>query len=296
MRYNNKSSSALLIRHSLIMIIIFLSLTHSSSITAQTEFDYLRKDVSYPGQIPDFHDYSTPSIVPGTSGTLKFQMWNRYDFDPDNTMYNVTLLVNIYYYSTLEKSRTIQRISNAPKIARTGGNADSRTISDKWTAQFFWLSIPENDTVDISLKIKSSPATPEGRYFVRMHLSFVFRNESFNMKSRGYFTDSLWEQASMNISDQSGLVPVNGDWRLYAGRLDLDKLEVDGIVPDTSFRVLTPIPTWPLYVCLIPPIILCLILAVVFYMMDEKGKFPNTKKKLDGWWKKVEDFRYRRSK
>jgi hypothetical protein len=281
-----------------VFFIIAILLTYST--TAQTNEDPLRKYISHPGNIPEFHDFETPSIIPGNSGELKFKIKNRYTDNDDNTldqnytMKSVTLRVNVYHYSTLEENKEIKKISNSPKIV--SGSSALKTIIDRSTVDFYWSQIGYNETVNVIIKFKTSSDTPEGRYFVRMHLNFSFQDSYFDMKSRGHFTDDDWESASMDITDEEGYTKVGNEIHLIYGRLDLDKLEVglDGIIPETSIRVLTPIPTWPLYFFLIPLAAFFLILAVVFYYMDEKGKFPKTKKKLDDIGQKIEDIRYRR--
>jgi hypothetical protein len=276
----------------LAFFIIVILLAHTT--TAQTNGDPLRSEISKPGVIPEFHDFETPSIVPGTSGVLKFKITNRYTMDNNNTldqnyiMKNVTLRVNVYHYSTLEENKNIKKISNSPKIV--SGSSALKEIIDKSTVDFYWSQILNDEIVDVSIKFKTGSDTPEGRYFIKMHLSFIISDSYFDMKSRGHFSDEDWERASRNITDEEGYV---GN-RFVMGRLDLNLLEVDGIIPETSIRVLTPIPTWPLYVFLIPFAAFFLILAVVFYYMDEKGKFPKTKKKLDDIGRKIEDVRYRR--
>lgn len=265
----------------------------------------LRKDIANPGQVPDFNDFHTPTITPGSSGKLRFKITNRYNFTVTNghesnddnsttnttmtmTMTNTTLIVNIYRYSTLEESEDVQKISHSPKF--TGGSSDTsggfRDLADQWTAEFYWPRI-ENETVQVKLSIKSYSNTPQGRYFIRMHLNFSFNDEYFDLRSRGYFLDSQWENAQKDIPDDA-----EGDPNI-TGRLNLGVLDVDGLIPDTSIRVLKPLPSWGLYIFVIPAIIFA-VLAVVFYFMDEKGKFPKTKKELDDLAKKVHDFRYRR--
>jgi hypothetical protein len=258
----------------------------------------LRESISHPGNIPNFYDYETPTITPGSSGVLKFTIQNRYNLSHyydnnnnyDNNMINVTLVVDIYQYSTLEKQKSIDDISNAPEIVGSSPNFQELS-NDRLTVQFYWSRIINDTSVPIEIKFKSSSDTPEGRYFIRMHLkfSFTFNDTYFNMKSRGYFSDSMWDRASMNITDQEGQI---GD-RFIAGRLDLNELGVDGVIPETSIRVLSYLPTWPLYI-LIGVVILFIVLAIIFYLMDEKGWFPKTKQKLDKMGKKIEDFRYRR--
>jgi hypothetical protein len=130
-----------------------------------------------------------------------------------------------------------------------------------------------------------------------MHLNFTFNNTYFDMKSRGHFTDTQWDRASENITTEEGPYnydnDIEGDERFIKGRLDLDVLKVDGIIPDTSIRIKEPIPQWPLYV-LIGLAVLFVVLAVVFYYMDEKGKFPRAKQKLDDIGERVKNIRYRR--
>ena len=272
------------IQVTVIIIISMLILTGSS--TGQTDHIVLRSGISYPGEIPDFTDFNTDNIVPGTTGSLKFNIRNRYTFNIDNNMTNVVLKVNIYRFVTLEESKDVSKISDGPKI--TGGNS-ALVTNDQYTAEFRWDIIRPNETVPVELTIKSSGNSPEGTYFVRMHLNFSFNGTSFDMKSRGHFSDDQWDRAQPNATEPDGA--YNG--KFIIGRLDLNVLEVDGVIPDTSIRIKEPIPLWPFYVLVIGAI-LFLFMGFIFYLMDEKGKFPRTKKKLDDFGEKVNNFRYRR--
>jgi hypothetical protein len=268
-----------------LVILLTLILLSTTNVAGQKKFEKLNDNISYPGNIPNFTDFETPTIVPGSTEELKFSITNRYNFTDNNNMSNVILTVNIYRYTTLEKDKKIEDISNSPEIV--GGNEALQSITDKWTAVYFWSNIQRFETKPVVVSIKSKTDTPEGRYFVRTQLNFSFDNSHFEMRSRGHFSDSKWDKASMNISDQEG----DGIF----GRLDLNKLKVSGIIPETSIRVLTPIPIWPLFV-IIGFAVLCIILAIVFYLMDEKGKFPNLKKKLDNASNKINDIRFGRRK
>ena len=249
--------------------------------------DLLRLSIANPGEIPNFDNFYAPTIIPGSTGELSFDITNRYNFTTENTMSNVTLTINIYLFKTLEDKKDADKIKNGPKI--TAGNDALSDIPDISTAVYFWSEIMSNETVPVEVSIKSSSDTPQGTYFVRMHLNFSFNGTYFNMRSRGHFTNKQWENAQPNATDLEGY--YNG--KLIKGRLDLNALDVDGIIPDTSFRVKDPIPIWPLYL-FVGGAILCLVLAGVFYLMDEKGKFPGTKKKLDNVSEKIEKLRYRR--
>jgi hypothetical protein len=247
-------------------------------------------EVSDPGEIPNFDNFKSPGIEPGDTGTLEFTITNRYFYNEtkkeirytDYNMYNVSLIINIYRYTTLEESEKISDISNRPEIY--GGSEGLRTIPDKQTAEFYWTTITAKETVNVLLKIRSKSNTPQGTYFVRMHINFKFNGTYFDMKSRGYFTNSQWDAAQPSTLDKNQTI---------VGRLNLEALNVSGLIPDTSIRIKEPIPIWPLYV-FIGLAAIFLILALVFYLMDEKGKFPNAKRKLDDFGERINNFRYRR--
>ncbi len=280
-----------------IIFFIVISIVLISSTIGQNDDVPLPEGVANPGEIPEFSNFDAPGIIPGNTGKIRFTMRNRYTFNKvykDNNMTNVSLIVNIYRFVTLEQSKGISKISNGPKIV--AGNGALQKIYDRYTAEFYWQKIQRNESVRVELSIKSSSNSPQGTYFVRMHLKFTFKtfnntynntfnNTYFEMKSRGYFTNQQWENAQPNATEPDGYPIV--------GRLNLDKLGVDGIIPDTSFRIKEPIPMWPFYI-VVGLAIFFLIMAGVFYFMDEKGKFPATKQKLDELGEKVKEFRYKR--
>jgi hypothetical protein len=278
------------------VIIFIVTIVLISGIVFGNNNDDLRVGIADPAHIPDFHDFSADSIVPGSTGSLKFTIKNRYTndtfeksetFNNDTTMYNVSLIINIYLYTTLEESKDVRDISHSPKIV--GGNAALQTTTNQWTAEYFWPVIQEDETVSVTLKIKSYSDTPQGTYFIRMHLNFTFNNTPFDMKSRGHFTQSQWDRATQNITDQEGVTEEG----LVAGRINLDKLDVSGIIPETSVHIKEPIPIWPFYV-IVGLAVFCLFMGIIFYYMDEKGMFPKAKEKIDGFSERVNNFRYRR--
>lgn len=288
MRINRQSFSKSFIQRILIFLVLLIILNGTSAA------DDIRIGVSYPGQIPNFDNFDAPSIVPGSTGKVKFTITNRYNLTQynstyDNNISNVSLLLNIYRYVTLEESKDVNKISHGPKIV--GGNSALREIRDQFTAEFYWPLLGQNQTEQIEISVKSSSDSPQGTFFVRMHLNFTCNNKYFEMKSRGHFTNQQWDAAQANATDTDGAYNDKGD--LIFGRLNLDKLGVDGIIPDTSFRIKKPIPLWPFYLCVVIAI-LFLVLAYIFYQMDEKGKYPKTKKKLDDFGEKITRFRYRR--
>ena len=297
MRLNQRSFSKSFIQRIIVFLVLLIIL--NSTTAADDNYLSFRIHVSDPGQIPNFDNFDAPSIVPGSTGKVKFTITNRYNFahmynfTHSNNMTNVSLVLNIYRYVTLEESKDVNKISHGPKIV--GGNAALREIRDQYTAEFYWPLLVYNQTEQIEISIKSSSDSPQGTFFVRMHLNFTFNHTYFDMKSRGHFTNTQWDKAQANASDlevtEEKWNPI--DYPFVHGRLRLDVLGVDGIIPDTSFRIKKPIPLWPFYLCVVLAISF-LVLAYVFYQMDEKGKYPKTKKKLDDFGEKITRFRYRR--
>ena len=95
----------------------------------------------------------------------------------------------------------------------------------------------------------------------------------------------LWENATTNVPEGS------------PGNINLDVLEVDGIIPDSSFGVKKPIPKWPLYL-LITLTIVFAGLSVIFYL-EEEGNYPELNKWLQKQRGKLNElrlrFKYRKS-
>lgn len=211
------------------------------------------ENVSAPNKIPDLSNFRTPQIVPGESGSYEFTVRNRYN----GTLLNASLTIEIYKWATLEEAKDIDKISNPPEIVEG--------LRQGYTAPTFHLA--PNATFRIKITISTSKSTPQGTYFVRQMMQFDYNGTHLLMKSRGYFTGKEWDGATTN---------VNGS--RVVGGINLTMLGVDGILPDSSFSVKEPIPLWPLAL-LIGITILFGALALVFYLMEEKGH-PLLKKRF----------------
>jgi hypothetical protein len=224
----------------MVMGAILLLLICSQNVVAD---DY----VSHPFRIPLFEDFSSPVIKPGDSGTFTMSVKNRYELP----MENITLTIEPYASATFYDYKEIKDVENPPSIGQGGISL----VQNLPNMQF-------NDTVFINFTIKSSTDTTQGTYFVRFQLEFDYNRSSFIMKSRGHFTDEEWDIATRSANETN------------PGRIDIDLLGVHGIIPDSSFKVWEPIPIWPLYVCLIPLIVVLGVLALMFYAQEEYNMFP----------------------
>jgi hypothetical protein len=223
--------------------------------TAQAD-DY----VSDPSFIPLFDDFDTPQLEPGERGSFGLSIKNRYN----RSMTNVNLTVSIYACATSYVYKDIADVEHPPKINGQG------------TEFIFNFQNIENETlVYVNFTIKISTDTTKGTYFMRFQLDFQFNNNTYVMKSRGYFTDKEWENATASADTND------------PGRVDIELLGVDGIIPDSSFKVWEPISIWPLYVCIIPTIVLIGILAVLFYAQEEYNMFPWLEQGFKYWTGKL---------
>ena len=243
---------------------------------AQSEID---EYVSAPKNIPDFHNFITPQLEPGKNGIFSFEVSNRYNEGITNT----TIIAEIYHRADIDESEEITRIPSKerPYISELkweiNGTSETKITTDTKSAQFEIGSINVNETVSLEFKINTKDDTKEGTYFVRFSMNFDHNETARSMESRGHWSMELWENAT--TYDASN----------YPGNINLDTLEVDGIIPDSSFGVKKPIPKWPLYI-LITLTVLFASLSVIFYL-EEEGTYPKLNKWLQKQRGKLNEFR-----
>ncbi len=239
--------------------------------------------VSHPGNIPDFNNFNTPQLEPGQSGDFEWDLHNRYGYSLDN----VIITAEIYHRADIDESETLDSIPSeerpfiSDKCWNTNlddeGNCEE---NDKVEQAVFNLgTIETNTTLTLKFKIISSEDTKEGTYFVRFSMNFDYNGTSRIMQSRGHWSMEQWEEATTNVTEGS------------PGNINLEILEVDGIIPDSSFGVKKPMPKWPLYV-LITLTIVFAGLSVIFYL-EEEGNYPGLNKWLQKQRGKLNELRLR---
>ena len=99
-------------------------------------------------------------------------------------------------------------------------------------------------------------------------MNYDFNETERILQSRGFWNMDQWTNATTYLSED------------YPGNINLDSLNVDGIIPDSSFGVKKPIPKWPLYI-LITLTIIFAGLSIIFYL-EEEETYP----KLNKWLQK----------
>ena len=257
------------------VIILSLPLAHS-------ELDMY---VSNPGKIPDFHNFSTPQLEPGQSGEFSLDILNRYN----ESLENITIIAEIYHRADIDESEDLDLIPNSerPYIQNTVWSSNivkeenSLKTTDFKSATFEIDVIQSNETITLEFEIITNEDTKEGTYFVRFEMDFRHNETERQMQSRGHWSMNEWDDAT-NKSN----VPSNSP-----GNINLTILDVDGIIPDSSFGVKKPIPKWPLY-GLISLTILFAGLSVIFYL-EEEGNYPELNKWLQKQRGKLNQFRLR---
>ncbi|SVE60152.1 uncharacterized protein METZ01_LOCUS513006, partial [marine metagenome] len=93
----------LIMRRVLGIVIIIMMLP-----IAQSEID---EYTSHPGNIPNFHDFKTPQLEPGDSGTFSLEIQNRYV----SSITNVTIVAEIYHRADIDESETLDSINSGKR-------------------------------------------------------------------------------------------------------------------------------------------------------------------------------------
>ena len=239
--------------------------------------------VSYPGNIPDFHNFNTPQLEPGESDNFALDIQNRYAYSIDNVVINA----EIYYRADIDEGENLENIPNDERPYIDNKCWKSLPEEDRYCEEnselekvtFTIGTIEANNTITLEFTIVTKDDTKEGTYFVRFSMDFDYNGTARIMQSRGHWNMDLWEEATTNVTEGT------------PGNINLEILSVDGIIPDSSFGVKKPIPKWPLYI-LITLTVVFAGLSVIFYL-EEEGNYPELNKWLQKQRGKLNEFRLR---
>jgi len=239
----------------ILVIIIFISLS-SFSVKSNEGSDYDISDPYFTNQLID--EIDTPRIEPDSEGELTLTLKNPY---PEK-MENINFSVNIYWYSYIDVDKSISEVDEPP-VFDSGETYSKEEIE----------SLSEGETHHLEYQIRAFEYTEEGVYSLRLKLEFSMNNETEVMKSRGHFSREEWDDA-----------------KGPSERINVTKLNVSGILPESTFEVRNPVPRWPQYLLGIITTVSG-VLAVMFYMQEKYNSFPKLEKTFDNWTSKFKDFR-----
>ena len=236
---------------------------------AQSEIDDY---TSHPGNIPNFHNFETPQLEPGENSFFSFEIQNRYV----ENITNVSINAEIYHRADIDESESLEKINSGKRpiigencwnYKENDENCSDSLSSDK--AGFNIEMIAVNQTIQLKFDINTNDDTIEGTYFVRFSMNYQLNETDRILQSRGFWDMEQWTNATTNLTDE------------YPGNINLDSLNVDGIIPDSSFGIKKPIPKWPLYI-LITLTVVFAGLSVIFYL-EEEETYPE----LNKWLQKM---------
>ena len=256
--------SDILMRKVLGIIIIIMMLP-----IAQSEID---EYTSHPGNIPNFHNFETPQLEPGDNGAFSLEIQNRYI----NNITNISINAEIYHRADIDESEGLDEINSGKRPTITencwnykGDEENCTESSSPKIASYNIGLILINQTIQLTFDVNTNEDTEEGTYFVRFSMNYELNETERVLQSRGYWNMEQWTNATTNLSDD------------YPGNINLNSLNVDGIIPDSSFGIKKPIPKWPLYI-LITLTIVFAGLSVIFYL-EEEERYPE----LNKWLQKM---------
>ncbi|OIR12627.1 MAG: hypothetical protein BEU03_00305 [Marine Group III euryarchaeote CG-Epi6] len=227
---------------------------------------------SHPGNIPNFHNFETPQLEPGENSFFSFEIQNRYV----ENITNVSINAEIYHRADIDESESLEKINSGKRpiigencwnYKENDENCSDSLSSDK--AGFNIEMIAVNQTIQLKFDINTNDDTIEGTYFVRFSMNYQLNETDRTLQSRGFWDMEQWTNATTNLTDD------------YPGNINLDSLNVDGIIPDSSFGIKKPIPKWPLYI-LITLTVVFAGLSVIFYL-EEEETYPE----LNKWLQKM---------
>ncbi len=224
-------------------------------------------EVRDPGQVNKilmYGTFQTPSLAPGETGTLAFDLHNPYVMN----MTNVVLNVSMYGYAEQDISMDLDgswrwefpRFSGAPARGR-----------EMWIT---FSSIAPDETNRVSLIVQTGQDMPhggaftQGAYLIRFWLTFIYNGAPAHMASPGYWS----REQFMYATEEGERCPAStGD---CAGQVNLSRLGgIDGILPDTAFGVKDDIPVWPMYT-LIAGAVFFTFLGFLYYAEENPSKYP----------------------
>lgn len=164
---------------------------------------------------------AAPVVAPGGSGTVSWTL-----SDPFATaLSNVSLDLGIYAFNAYPGNATgpVPPGSGAPTFVSTGTSV-VRTTGGTLASGATWAGA-EAFTV--------GGEAPQGTYAIRVAVNFTGPNGSYVLESRGFFDAALWAAATSGPNGTS--------------TLNVTRLGVSGVVPETAVLVRSDPYTIPLY-------------------------------------------------
>jgi len=190
---------------------------------------------------------SGPDLTPGSSGTLSYHVGDPARFLP---MTGVILTLDVYAFNAFPGNATSSvAVAGTPVLVTS--TASSTVVN---------LSLPSlipGGNEAGSVGVATATNTPTGTFAVRTALVFAANGTDYRLASRGWFSQSLWESAT--------ILP-NG-----SATLNLSMLGVSGVTAETSILVASSSWTWALVAVLGASFVLVGAGAFVYFRRASKS-------------------------
>lgn len=142
---------------------------------------------------------------------------------------NVTLQFEIYAFDAYPGNATGPLpLGDAPELV-AGGSAG-------WDVNFTWSLVTPGGGTGPSATVVVPSAAAAGDYAIRTSLRFDTNGTSYLLESRGYFSAAAWSYATNGASAPNGTPELN-----------VSRLNVSGVLPETALLVTPPSPNFAIY-------------------------------------------------
>ena len=218
-------------------------------------------------------DISTPVLEPGESGRLTFTITSP--SSANVTMENITLEVEIYIYKATDILQETSEIGSPPLFKDTESLVMMKDLGP----------LDSGESEMLAFDIQTTKDTPngeyfsQGEYFVKFILHFDVGNASYTLASRGHFSNDEW----------GALTNSGPDGRQF-NQTYLESMGYDGLITETSFAVLKPVPWWP-FLLIVGITAFTGFLAFSSYIVESDTANPKLKKSFQKMWGKFYQFR-----
>ena len=194
-----------------------------------------------------FSNLTAPSLNPGGSGSIDFQVADPLSFEPITA---VVVTLQVYAFDAYPGNATSPLASSGIPVLVTpteSGTSVNVSLSSLGPGQ------PTRGSVDVV----TSQNTPAGDFAVRTALSFLANGIAYHLESRGWFTASAWAAAT---ELPGGNLTVN-----------LTRLGVSGITAETAILVTSSNWEWALALILVAAVVLVGAGAFVYFRRGPKS-------------------------
>ncbi|MCI4360645.1 MAG: hypothetical protein L3J91_02995 [Thermoplasmata archaeon] len=169
-------------------------------------------------------DLSAPVLAPGDSGTM-----------------STVLEVAVYAFNAYPGNASGPAPAGALTLAAQGGTGENLSLQEG--------TVVPGAPVPVAVRVSASASAPSGTFALRLALEFVANGSTYELASRGAFSDAQWGAAT---------VGPNGTTTLNVSRLG-----VSGVLPETA--VLVRANPFPLVLAVILSVALVLAAAGGYY-------------------------------